>query len=317
MGKYTQLTQEQRYQIYAFMKANFSQTDTAQKIGAHKSTICRELKRNQGLKGYRPKQAHIMTVDRRKKALKFVKLTPPVVALIDELIRFDFSPEQVSGFLKLNYDFHISHETIYKHLLADKAKGGKLYNHLRHANKKRKKRYGSQDQRGQIHGRISIDKRPAIVDAKKRIGDWEIDTIIGKKYKSVLLTIVERKSKLTLIKKLPNKRADLVADAAFDLLVPYKKKVFTITADNGKEFSHHEEISNRLKAEVYFAHPYHSWERGLNENTNGLIRQYFSKTISFETITDDQVQMVIYRLNNRPRKILGFKTPNEVFFQIS
>lgn len=316
MGEYTQLTQEQRYQIYAFMKAKFSQTDVAREIGVHKSTISRELKRNRGLKGYRPKQAHSMAGDRREKALKFAKLTPPVVALIEELIRFDFSPEQVSGFLKLNYDFHISHETIYKHLLADKAKGGDLYKHLRHSHKKRKKRYGSQDRRGQIHGRVSIDKRPAIVDAKRRIGDWEIDTVIGARHKSALLTIVERKSKLTLIKKLTNKRADLVTDAAYDLLAPYKRKVFTITSDNGKEFAYHKKISNRLKTEVYFAHPYHSWERGLNENTNGLIRQYFPKSISFETITDDHIQMVMNRLNNRPRKTLGFKTPFEVFFQI-
>jgi len=237
--------------------------------------------------------------------------------LIDELIRFDCSPEQVSGLLKRNDDLHISHETIYKHLLTDIAKGGDLYKHLRFLHKKRKKRYGSQDRRGQIHERVSIDKRPAIVDAKRRIGDWEIDTIIGARHKSALLTIVERKSKLTLIKKLTHKRADLVADAIFDLLAPYKRKVFTITSDNGKEFAYHKKISNRLKAAVYFAHPYHSWERGLNENTNGLIRQYFPKSMSFETITDNHVQMVMNRLNNRPRKTLGFKTPFQVFFQIS
>ena len=316
MGKYTQLTQEQRYQIYAFMKANFLPSAIAREIGVHKSTVCRELKHNRGRKGYRPKQAHLLAIERREKAAKFVKLTPQVVALIDDLIKQDFSPEQVSGFLDRTYGLRISHETIYKHVLVDKANRGNLYRHLRHTHKKRRKRYGSQDRRGQIHGRVSIDERPAIVDAKKRIGDWEIDTLTGKNHKGALLTIVERKSKLTLIKKLPNKHADLVAEAVVNLLAFYRKKVFTITADNGKEFAHHQKISNQLNAQVYFAHPYHAWERGLNENTNGLIRQYFPKGTNFETITNDQVQIVMERLNNRPRKTLGFKTPIEVFFQV-
>jgi len=184
---------------------------------------------------------------------------------------------------------------------------------LRHAQKKRKKRYGSYDHRGQIKGRVSIDERPAIVEARKRIGDWEIDTIIGKRHKGALLSLVDRKTKFTLIKKLPKRQADLVAQAAVDLLNPYK--VYTITADNGQEFAHHEYIKAHLKTTVYFAHPYHAWERGLCENTNGLIRQYFPKGMSFDKITDEHVHIVMNRLNNRPRKTLGYKTPNEVFFQ--
>ena len=201
-------------------------------------------------------------------------------------------------------------------MLADKARGGTLCRHLRHAHKKRKKRYGSYDHRGQIKGRVSIDERPAIVDAKKRIGDWEIDTIIGKRHKGALLSLVERKSKFTLIRKLPKKQADLVAEAAIDLLNPYEEKVCTITADNGQEFAHHEYIKEHLKTTVYFAHPYHAWERGLCENTNGLIRQYFPKGMDFETITDEHVHMAMNRLNTRPRKTLGYKTPNEVFFHV-
>ena len=315
MGQYTQLTQEQRYQIYAFMKAHFSKTNIAYEIGVHKSTVSREMKRNRGKKGYRPKQAHCMSVERRTKAHKFVKLTPPVIALINECIRQDFSPEQVSGFLSRMHHLRISHETIYQYILNDKTKGGTLYRHLRLSHKKRKKRYGSHDRRGQIQGRISIDERPAIVDARERIGDWEIDTIIGKKHKRALLSLVERKSKFTLIRKLPKKRADLVAEAAIDLLNPYKEKVCTITADNGQEFAHHEYIKEQLHTAIYFAHPYHAWERGLCENTNGLIRQYFPKGLHFDLITDNHVQMVMNRLNNRPRKTLGYKTPNEVFFQ--
>jgi IS30 family transposase len=315
MDQYTQLTQEKRYHIYACMKAHFSKTNIASEIGVHKSTVSREVRRNQGKKGYRPKQAHAMALERRTKAHKFVTLTPPVIALINECIRQDFSPEQVSGFLARMHHLRISHETIYQHILNDKIKGGTLYCHLRLSHKKRRKRYGSHDRRGQIQGRISIDERPALVDARERIGDWEIDTIIGKQHKGALLSLVERKTKFTLIKKLPTKRADLVAEAATYLLNPYEETVYTITADNGQEFAHHESIKEQLHTTVYFAHPYHAWERGLCENTNGLIRQYFPKGMSFEHITDTQVQMVMNRLNNRPRKTLGYKTPNEVFFQ--
>lgn len=315
MGQYTQLTQGQRYQIYTYLKAGFSQTYVASEIGVHKSTISRETKRNRGKKGYRPKQAHLIAIKRRQKANKYVKMTPDVIDLIEGFICQDFSPEQVSGFMARQHEIQISHESIYKHVLADKARGGNLHCHLRHAHKKRKKRYGSYNRRGQIKNRVSIDERPAIVDIRKRIGDWEIDTIIGKKHKGALLTLVERKSKFTLIGKLPKKQADPAARAAINLLKPYKEKVFTITADNGLEFAHHEFIKEQLKTDIYFAHPYHSWERGLCENTNGLIRQYFPKGMDFQTIKEEQVQMAMNRLNNRPRKTLGYKTPNEVFFQ--
>jgi len=313
MRPYTQLTQEQRYQIYAFLKAGFSQSAVSFEIGVHKSTISRELRRNRGKKGYRPKQAHAMAVMRRSQATKFIKMTPQLIDSIDNLIRQDFSPEQVSGFLKKNQQIDISHETIYQHILSDKTNGGTLYRHLRRSNRKRKKRYGSQNRRGQIRDRLSIDCRPAIVDAQKRTGDWEIDTLIGKNHKGSLLTLVERKTKYTIIKKLPDRQARSVADAAIDLLTPYSKKVFTITSDNGKEFAQHHRISYQLKANVYFAHPYHAWERGLSENTNGLIRQYFPKKTDFESITDDKVLLAMDRLNNRPRKTLEFATPNEMF----
>lgn len=315
MSLYTQLTQQQRYQIYAFLKAGFSQTATAEEIGVHKSTISRELSRNHGLRGYRPKQAHATAMQRRQQANKYVKLTPAVVALVIRLIKQDFSPEQVSGFLNRHHQIRISHEAIYQLILNDRKNGGGLYLHLRRAAKKRKKRYGSHDRRGQIRDRVSIEHRPAIVDAKSRIGDWEIDTVIGSNHKGVLLTIVERKSKLTLMAKLANRRAQSVGDATVKLLTPLKKRVFTITADNGKEFANHMQLSSKLDSNFYFAHPYHAWERGLNENTNGLIRQYFPKSMCLDTITVDQVQWVMDRLNNRPRKTLGYQTPNEVFFK--
>ena len=316
MSVYTQLTQEQRYQIYGFLKAGFSRTAIAKKIGVHKSTVSRELRRNRGKNGYRPKQAHRLASTRRALATKSIKLTPRLIAIIESLIRQDFSPAQVSGFLNRTLSLSVSHEAIYQHILKDKTHGGRLYQHLRHANKKRKKRYGSYDRRGRIVGRVSIDDRPAVVDTKKRIGDWEIDTVIGKNHKGALVTIVERHSKFTLIKRVADKKAGRVTAATIELLKPFRKQVHTITADNGKEFAQHSLIAKDLKSHFFFAHPYHSWERGLNENTNGLIRQYFPKATSFEMITDDQIQFVMDRLNNRPRKTLGFKTPNEVFLGI-
>jgi IS30 family transposase len=166
-----------------------------------------------------------------------------------------------------------------------------------------------------LPGRVSTDERPAIVDARDRIGDWEIDTTIGKRHQGALLSLVERKSKFTLIIKLSKKQADLVVEAATDLLTPYEETVCTITADSGKEFTYHESIKEQVHTTMYFAHPYHAWERGLCENTNGLIRQYFPKGMSFEAITGEQVQVAMNRLNTRPRKTLEYKTPNEVFFQ--
>ena len=192
--------------------------------------------------------------------------------------------------------------------------GGTLYTHLRQCHKQRKKKYGSKDKRGQIRNRVSIDERPAIVAEKTRIGDWEIDTVIGQNHQGALVTIVDRGSKFILIKKVESKHAEVVTSATISLQQPYLDKTLTITADNGKEFSGHETIKEQLSANVNFAHPYCSWERGLNENTNGLIRQYFTKGSSFENITDGKVEAVMNRLNHRPRKTLKFKTPHTVFF---
>ena len=241
-------------------------------------------------------------------------MTTEVVTLIEAKIRLDWSPEQVSGWLNEEQAISISHERIYQHVWADKRQEGTLYKHLRHSHKKRKKQYGSKDKRGQIRNRVSIDERPEIVEQKTRIGDWEIDTVIGQNHQGALVTIVDRVSKFTLIKKVDSKHAEVVTEATITLLKPYLDKTLTITADNGKEFAGHESMTEQLNAAVYFAHPYHSWERGLNENTNGLIRQYFTKGSSFENITDEQVEEVMNKLNHRPRKTLNYKTPNAVFF---
>ena len=314
MNPYNQLTEGQRYQISALLKAGTSQKDIALILGVSPSTISRELERNTGKRGYRPKQAHIKAERRRQAAHKTIKMTFDVVTLIETKIRLDWSPEQVSGWLAKEEGIRMSHERIYQHIWTDKRQGGELFKHLRQSNKKRKKRYGSKDKRGQIRNRISIEERPEVVETKTRIGDWEIDTVIGKNHKGALVTIVDRASKFTLIKKVDSKQANVVTEATVTLLAPYLDKTHTITADNGKEFAGHEILSEQLEANVYFAHPYASWERGLNENTNGLIRQYFVKGSSFENITHEEVEVVMNKLNHRPRKTLNYETPHAVFF---
>jgi transposase, IS30 family len=317
MKKYNQLTEAQRYQIDALKKAEKDQKTIASIIGVSASTISRELNRNAGKRGYKPRQASIMALDRRRHAAKAIKMTPEVIGILESKLQIDWSPEQVSGWMKQEYAIAISHERIYQHIWTDKRQGGTLYMHLRHRYKKRKKQYGSKDKRGQIRNRVCIDERPAIVEQKTRIGDWEIDTVIGQNHQGALVTIVDRVSKFTLIKKVASKHAEVVTEATISLLKPYLDKTLTITADNGKEFAGHEKIAAQLNAAVYFAHPYHSWERGLNENTNGLIRQYFTKGSSFEKITEEQVERVMNTLNHRPRKTLGYKTPHQLFFEDS
>ena len=312
MRTYKQLTQEQRYQIYILKKTGHKQCKIAMLLGVHKSTISRELRRNRGLRGYRPKQAHSKAISRRfHKSLPRIPIS--TWAFIQHLIKNEWSPEQISAWLKLQCDIRVSHETIYQYILSNKKRGGKLYRHLR-CQRKRKKRYGSYQRRGQIPERISIDERPPIVDSRSRIGDWEVDTIIGKGHKQASVSLTERKAKLSLIRKVEQKTASAVGQAVIELLQPLRDKVITITSDNGKEFANHQQISESLHADFFFAHPYSSWERGTNENTNGLIRQYFSKNRNFSTITDEEINLVMEKLNNRPRKSLGFKTPNQVFY---
>jgi len=314
MRQYTQLTQEQRYQIYVLMKANHTQTEIAQLIGVHKSTISRELRRNTGLKGYRPKQAHQRCLQRRTQK-SVPRITLKTWRMVSHLIRQEWSPEQIRDWLRINSPYNVSIEWIYQFVLTDKNAGGTLYRHLR-CQKRRKKRYGVYSRRGQIPNQISIEQRPDIVEQRSRYGDWEVDTVIGKHHQQALVTLVERKSRLTLMAKVIRKTADNVSAAIIDLLKPIQSWVHTLTADNGREFAQHARIAKQLKAQFYFAHPFASWERGLNENTNGLIRQYFPKKHDFKTITQSQIDKVMDRLNNRPRKCLGFKTPNEVFFGI-
>ena len=198
-------------------------------------------------------------------------------------------------------------------LLQDKCDGGTLYKHLRHLHKSHRKRYGSYERRGRIKNAVSIEQRPAIVDSRSRIGDWEGDTVIGKDHKSVIYTLVDRKSLYTVIVKLNGKNATELADKTIKALKPLSSKIHTITYDNGLEFAEHERQAKALDADIYFAHPYSSWERGINENTNGLIRQYFPKGTDFNKVTNSQIEFVMERLNTRPRKTRGGKQPVELF----
>ena len=312
---YKQLTLEQRYKIYGLLHTNLSKSEISGHVGIHKSTLYRELKRNRGLRGYRPRQAYLRAEKRREQASKYIRFTDTVKERVQQYLKEDWSPEQISGTLAEREKIHISHETIYQHVWADKYAGGTLFKHLRWSRRKRRKRYGKHDQRGQIPNRVSIDERPQVAAQKTRIGDWEVDTIIGTRHKGALVTAVERKTKFTCIKQVPDRKANTVTQALSDMLSPYKNRVLTITVDNGKEFASHQKIAQALEAAVYFAHPYHAWERGLNENTNGLIRQYFPKNSDLTTPNTTKVRFVQNRLNNRPRKSLNFKTPLELFFK--
>ena len=315
MSHYTQLTREERYQISALKTAGHNQIDIAKVIGRHKSTISRELARNSGLRGYRPKQANGFAESRRP-AKSIPRISSESWSRIELLLREDWSPEQVSRWLRNEEGIFVSPEWIYQYILQDKQSGGDLHSHLR-CQKQRKKRYGSPDRRGQIKGRISIDERPDVVSQRSRIGDWEADTVIGKQGGAVLVTLVERKTRWSTIGKAPNRTAQEVKKVILECLRPLASQVQTLTYDNGKEFAQHQAISKELHCNGYFAHPYHSWERGLNENTNGLIRQFFPKGKDLSEVTDSSVQAVMNKLNNRPRKCLGFKTPNQVFLGIN
>jgi IS30 family transposase len=310
---YKQLAREQRYQIYALKIAGHNQSQIAVVIGCHKSTISREFRRNRGLKGYRPFQADELAYDRQCDAYR-ARIAWETWQEVERLLRQEWSPEQIAGRLWLEKKPTVSHECIYLYIYAEKRRGGTLYQHLR-SQKKQRKRYSGYIRRGQIPNRTSIDKRPKIVASKGRFGDWEVDTIVGARHKGGILSAVERKSKLTRLRKLATKAAAEMKDNSIELLAPLAAQVHTITVDNGKEFCEHELIAAGLQARIYFAHPYASWERGLNENTNGLVRQYFPKKYEFARITDKDLQQVEDRLNNRPRKTLGYRTPNEVFFK--
>lgn len=311
---YTHLTQEERYQISILDKAGHSQKEIAYLLNRSESTVSRELSRNRGMRGYRPQQAQRKADERR--AVNARTIDETTWKFVEEKLREAWSPEQISGHLEAVMQPGISHETIYQRVYADKQAGGHLWTYLR-CQKVRKKRYGTPEHRGSIPNRRSIDERPSVVDTRSRVGDWEVDTIIGKHHKQALVSLTERKSGVALIHKVKRKTAEAVSTAIIQLLRPYKRKVHTLTSDNGKEFTDHESIAEALETDFYFAHAYSSWERGTNENTNGLIRQYFPKGSDFTAITQADIDHVMNQLNSRPRKRLGYQTPSQVFSKLT
>ena len=318
MSNYKHLTREERYQIEAYKKAGFNQAEIAKEVSVHKSTISRELKRNASkiYQRYSAKKADKVSIDRRKYASKNSnkKMTKNMISHIVQYIEEDFSPEQTSATLKIRDGLKISHVRIYQYIREDKLNGGDLHTHLRfYHTLKRRAQYGAKH-KGKIKERVSISQRPRIVDEKTRLGDFEIDTIIGTNRKGAITTAVDRVSLLSIISIPTTKKANEVEAEIKRIFLPFKDKIQTITSDNGLEFSNHKNISQTLDCEYYFCHPYSSWERGLNEYTNGLIRQYIPKGTSFENITPEYIKMIEDKLNNRPRKSLNWKTPNEVFY---
>jgi len=223
------------------------------------------------------------------------------------------SPEQISNYLKRHKNTLISHETIYRFIYSQPERKWALKPFLRQGRRLRRKSYASSAKSSLIPNRVSISQRPAIVESKRRTGDWECDTVIGKDRKSALVTVVERKTLFTVCAKVTRKNAACVARAIITLLTPYKDKVKTLTFDNGSEFCQHEKVAAELSAKNYFADPYASWQRGINENTNGLLRQYFPKGTNFKKITQSKIRDVVNQLNNRPRKTRNYRSPNEPF----
>jgi IS30 family transposase len=307
------LTVKQRYTISVMLQKGYTQKQIAEAIGKHKSTVCRELRRNCDARSgaYRYELAQRKCEKRHQTKPKKNRFTEQVKAYVDTLLENDFSPEQIAGRAKLENVECVSHERIYQYVWADKKAKGSLFTHLRRKGRKYRKRGSAKDSRGIIKERVDISQRPAIVNEKIRLGDLEIDTIIGKNHRGAILTINDRVSSYVWMAKLNGKNADELAMKAIEILRPHAHWINTITADNGKEFADHKKIAQQIGIDFYFAKPYHSWERGANENTNGLIRQYFPKSSSFESITNNDIQYVQHKLNNRPRKKLGFLSPTE------
>lgn len=314
--KYQQLTSEERYIISGYRKTGLSVSQIAKEMGRHRSTIYREIRRHLRQGAYRPSYAVTRALTRRSKARRGFQYSLKELEIVEHLIRCKWSPEQISGSLKRGGLLSISHETIYKYIWWDKSYGGSLYKYLRQFSKKQRKRYRSYDSRGLLAGKRHISERPDIVNERSRIGDWEIDTMLGSRDKHCIVTLVERKTGYTLIGKLQQRTKEELNRATAKLISKHKQKMFTITADNGTEFHGYSDIEKATAVAFYFATAYHSWERGTNENTNGLIRQYLPKRKSMAKLTQNDCNQIAYDLNSRPRKRLQFNTPWNSFWGV-
>jgi len=307
------INQEQRYEISSLKKAGKSKTAIAAELGVHKSTIGRELKRNSDKGKYSAKYAQEFAEDRKFFKKRRQTFTSEMKKIITAKINKYWSPEQIVGRCKLEGISMVSHESIYQYVWSDKKQGGALYLKLRNSHIKYKKRYGKKDNRGIIPNKKSINQRSEIINNKLRIGDWEIDLIIGKGHKGAILTATERKTHYELVAKLSSKSSKEVKRVAVNMFAPYKKEVLSITSDNGREFFEHEALAKKLNCDYFFANPYSSWERGLNEYQNKLLRQFIPKKSDFNLITPERLIQIQNNLNARPRKTLNYLSPNELF----
>ena len=312
---YRQLSPEERYMLAALRRQGLNQAQMARALGRHRSTVCREFRRNCSRADghYRPSKAQERTQGRRSRSRRNLRFTTQDFARVEGLLCRQWSPEQVAGHLRRAGLLSISHETIYRHVWRDKAAGGPLYTHLRGARKRRRKRYGSYDSRGRLAGKRLISERPQEVEARQHLGHREADTVAGAGSKDCVVTLVERKTGLVLIGKLADRTADSLSRRVISLMSRREGRFATVTADNGTEFHDYLRIERSTGAAFYFARPYHSWERGSNENANGLIRQYLPKGMSMAGLSQQRCNAIARKLNTRPRKRLGFMTPLECY----
>jgi IS30 family transposase len=308
------LTGEQRYTIARMLQAGYAKKDICIAIGKDKSVLSRELKRNSSKRGYSATQANEYANERKERFRKNRKLTEPVRKhIVKYLTEEQWSPEQIVGDAKKRGITMVSCERIYQFIREDKRAGGALWKHCRHNLKHRKRPVGGK--KIIIPDKVSIDDRPDIINEKQRFGDWEIDTVVGHENNGAILTVTERVTGFLLMKTLPEgENAKALAKELFYLLLPYKNFVHSITSDNGTEFFEHKWISKKLDTKYFFAHPYSSWERGLNEYTNGLIRQYIPKKERFSKFSDRDIECFQQKINRRPRKLLNFENPKNRFF---
>jgi IS30 family transposase len=310
---YRQLSRDERVALSTLRREGFSPSAIATKLGRHRSTILRELKRNWDRDSYRPVKAEEKASGRLSRPRRHGYFTAEQLEMVNGFLRQKLSPEQIAGKLKREGRLSISHETIYQHVWRDQDAGGTLFHHLRQRLKQRRKRYGSNDSRGKLPGKRLIDERPAIIESRLTTGHWEIDTVLGRGSKACLLTLVERKTGFLLIGKLSARTTAEVNRVLVAMIKRHASRVKTITADNGTEFHGHQEVEALTGVPFYFAHPHHSWERGTNENTNGLVRQYLPKGMSFCSLTQDYCDLIANELNDRPRKRHGFLSPADRF----
>lgn len=312
-----QITEKQRYTIQLMLEQSYTKSAIADALNLHKSSIGREVNRNCDTRSnkYTSDLAERKRLQRQKTRKRYTKYTSVLKSRTEALLREDYSPEQVHGLLTGLGEETMSVEYQYQLIWADKKAGGDLCSHLRRQGRRYHKRGFAKKYRG-IVGRVDIKQRPAIVESRSRFGDLEVDLIIGKNHKGAILTINDRASGVLKMCKVHSKEADVVSKAMCSLLEEWKPFLCTITSDNGREFAGHISVTDNLGVPFFFATPYHSWERGSNENLNGLIRQYIPKKTNFSTISDVYVQEIENKLNNRPRKRHNYQTPIFVMNQL-